>query len=499
MKRFDVVLVGSGISCLTAAAILSQRGKSVCVLEQYVKPGGYLHSFSRFGHRFETGSHYVGALDAGQPFRTLLEWMGVYDESHFVPLDDDAFDVFEFPEFRFEFPKGYAALERNLNRLVPGESAGIAGFLEQIRSTVKQFPTYSFNVDYDDATVLSSLSQSLGDVIRGHVRSPRLEAVLSGHCALHGVRPDEIPFGLHALVLDSMVRGAYGFRHGGDALAKRFVDRIRANGGEVRTKARVQRLRTENRLVTAVELESGEALDADWVISGAHPKATFRLVDAAELSPAFHARLARITESSPVFGIYGSSRRSDIFDPLKNYYFFSSADPRAVFDKPVLGRPPGVMYASCPRRDGAPAAETPITLHSPAPHDWFAPWAGSSTGRRPAEYKDFKGRVAADLLDFLDAHRPGAKDSIVRYESSSSLTNLHFNGSEDGSAYGLYHSFENTGARALGPRTHVRNLLLTGQNCLLPGLLASTVAGLRTAGALIGIKPLIRELEKWGA
>ena len=110
--RYDVILIGSGISSLTAAAILSKKGKSVCVLEKYVKPGGYLHCFNRFGNRFDTGAHYTGALDPGQPFHTLLNYMGVYDESQFVRLNPEGFDEFRFPTFRARIAKDMSAISK---------------------------------------------------------------------------------------------------------------------------------------------------------------------------------------------------------------------------------------------------------------------------------------------------------------------------------------------------------------------------------------------------
>ncbi|MBC7692411.1 MAG: hypothetical protein H7222_11665, partial [Methylotenera sp.] len=73
------------------------------MLEQYNKPGGYRHCFNRFGTRFDTGAHYVGAMDPGHAFHTLLTYMGVIGtetsrlEDLFVPLDPDGFDVMHFP------------------------------------------------------------------------------------------------------------------------------------------------------------------------------------------------------------------------------------------------------------------------------------------------------------------------------------------------------------------------------------------------------------------
>ena len=44
---YDVVIVGAGIGGLTAGALLSKAGLSVCVLEKEPHPGGYRAGFRR--------------------------------------------------------------------------------------------------------------------------------------------------------------------------------------------------------------------------------------------------------------------------------------------------------------------------------------------------------------------------------------------------------------------------------------------------------------------
>ncbi|WP_054707151.1 FAD-dependent oxidoreductase [Bacillus sp. JCM 19041] len=46
-QNYDVVIIGGGLSGLTAAALLTQKGMSVLVLEQHYFLGGCAHTFRR--------------------------------------------------------------------------------------------------------------------------------------------------------------------------------------------------------------------------------------------------------------------------------------------------------------------------------------------------------------------------------------------------------------------------------------------------------------------
>ena len=57
--KYDVIIIGAGVSGLTSAALLSKAGLSVCVLEKAQHPGGYLQGFTRRGYRFDTALHWL--------------------------------------------------------------------------------------------------------------------------------------------------------------------------------------------------------------------------------------------------------------------------------------------------------------------------------------------------------------------------------------------------------------------------------------------------------
>lgn len=495
--RYDVVIIGSGISSLTCAAILSKKGKSVLVLEQHTKPGGYLHCFKRFGVRFDTGAHYVGALDEGQPFHALLSYLGVYDASLFVPLDPTGFDVMNFPEFKIEIPKGYDQVVQRLSDQFPQEREAIRAYFDLVRDVVRHFPTYEFNDASDISVEARALELPLSAVVERVTQNPALQCVFYSYCTLHGVDPKETPFGFHAIVTDSLIRGPYGLAQGGDAIASKFVEKIESQGGRVLTRRRVTRLEVKDKAVSGVHLESGEHYEADWVISGIHPKATFRLLsDTSAFTPAFRARIETIQESVSIFGLYALCEKETPFNPLRNYYFFDSADPRSFCRITEPAQTPSAVFMSSARRIALENGPHPMNFHAASPMSWFEPWRDSRYGKRPQEYDAFKQEFAKGMFKLVDRFEPGFSATVARHSTSSPLSNLHFNGAEDGSAYGIYHSIQNTGARALGPRTKVLNLLLTGQSCIFPGLMGAAVSALRTAGHIVGTKPILSELKQ---
>jgi len=58
-EHYDVIMIGSGIGCLSAAAILSKEGKKVLVLERHYTAGGFTHVFKRRGYEWDVGIHYI--------------------------------------------------------------------------------------------------------------------------------------------------------------------------------------------------------------------------------------------------------------------------------------------------------------------------------------------------------------------------------------------------------------------------------------------------------
>ena len=70
---YDAIVIGSGMGGLTTAALLSELGWKVCVLEQHYTAGGYTHSFERHGYEWDPGVHYIGDVGAETRTRKMFE------------------------------------------------------------------------------------------------------------------------------------------------------------------------------------------------------------------------------------------------------------------------------------------------------------------------------------------------------------------------------------------------------------------------------------------
>ncbi len=64
---FDIIVIGSGIGGLTAAALLARYGKRVLVCESHSIPGGAAHSFQRQGFKFDSGPSFYCGLSNQRP------------------------------------------------------------------------------------------------------------------------------------------------------------------------------------------------------------------------------------------------------------------------------------------------------------------------------------------------------------------------------------------------------------------------------------------------
>lgn len=500
-EKSDILIIGSGASALTSAILLLRKGHSVTLLESHYKPGGYMHSFEKMGHTYDSGAHYVGALAEKEPFWALLNHLDAYDENVFVPLDEEAFDQFHFKNQKvteIQYGKGYERVIDHFSSQFPDESESIKNFFNELKTVARNFPTYEFLVKYDQTALLNSLETSLKDVCQKHFKNPELLNAVYAHCGLHGVMPADVSFGLHSIIVDSLIRsGGYGFRGSGDSLVKQFVKTIEKLGGQIILNEKAVAFEVQNSKIQSVKTRRGRTYEAKQFIFSGHPKDMLDLVGTEYFKKPYISRIQNTPESTGILGIYGVGTRKAFSNIKRNYYQVGSHIPDHFPETLDMNDEPMLSFLTFPDREvGWDEDEVAFSMHAPQSAEWVKEWKDNKLYSKNDGYIDLKEKLSQKLFEGAEVFNFNIKENTLRYETSTNLTNRRFNTSPEGSAYGIYHSIRYTGARALSGRTKIDNLFVTGQNTLFPGIMAACIAGMRTTGFMVGIKEQIGLVRK---
>jgi len=123
-------------------------------------------------------------------------------------------------------------------------------------------------------------------------------------------------------------------------------------------------------------------------------------------------------------------------------------------------------------------------------------WENTTVEKRGDDYREFKRRKAEKLFEVLETDFPGIRSKTEAYYTSTPLTYRDYIGSPTGSFYGMLKNFRDPLRSMVMPRTTIPNLLLTGQNINIHGVIGVTICSVLTCGEMLGTQYLIEKMRK---
>lgn len=469
----NVVVVGAGLSGLSAAMYLAGRGVDVTVVERGDHPGGRMGRADIRGYRIDTGP-------------TVLTMPEIIDDA-FAALGESTTDRLELmrvaPAYRASFADGTELDVHSDARAMTAEIERFAGHREaQGYLQLREWLTQLYRVEFDGfigANFESPLSLVNTDlvrllaiggfrrwdsVVRRFISDERLQRVFTFQALYAGVPPQRALAVYAVIAYMDTVAGVYFPRGGMRAVPDAMAAAATEAGVKFRYGSAVTQLRQRDGTVTAVGTDDGDQIPADAVVLTTELPDTYRLLGRTPrrvlpLRPAPSAVVAHIgcrasDSALPHHNIlFGGAWRDTFREIIDDGRVMS--DPSLLVTRPTVGDP-----------TLAPEGRDLLYVLAPAPNtevgtiDWAK--VGPSYTEHMLEKVAARLPELADDTEILDVVDP---------------TDWARQGMAAGTPFALAHTFSQTGP--FRPANRVRGV----DNVVLAG--SSTVPGVGVPTAVI--------------
>lgn len=507
MKEFDTIIIGSGAGGLSAALCLARAGQKVAVIEQHYVPGGWCHSFYIDGHRFSPGVHYIGGLDKGESTSVLYEGLGIANDLVFFRMNKDAYEHCWIGDKTIDMPAGIDRLAESLSNLFPKEKKGIKKYLELVETVSRElFLVPKMNGFWDNITIPYRTRHlgkyglfSLKRVIDWHIKDPLLKKVLNIQCGDHGLPPLKASFPLHCALMCHYFNGGFYPMGGGGAIVKAMTNAIKKYGGKIKTGHAVKKIIVEQGQkklrAVGVELQNGEVIRAQRVISNADPAATYKLVGHQNLTKKLLKKLeaTRYSVTSLMFFISVDMDIREAGLDSGNIWFMPDKDMDEIYADltkvSILEKDEfESLFISCSSlKDPLSFDGRHHTIEAVTFIDYDSFKACQVTrDEKDEQYRKVKERLKEKLLNTFKRILPAVHEKIVHIEIGTPLTNEYYINSTKGNVYGTEKGFWQTGPFSFTAKTEIENLYMCGSSIMSHGVAGSSYSGVKTAAEILG-------------
>jgi phytoene dehydrogenase-like protein len=491
-EYYDVIVIGAGVGGLTAAALLSKAGLSVCVLEKEPHVGGYLAGFRRKHFIFDTAIHWLNQFGPDGILDRLFNAIG---SDHPRAEEQQRIRRYKGEDFDYLLTNNPDEMRDKLVRDFPAERKGIERLFKKAKQIGRSFKHYN-RIFRSEETM--SFFQKLKNKLRllefalpfipwlsfsgekglnkgldRFFKDPRLHKIFSGEQEILGCL---IPIGwsyFHdfqsppkggSQVIPQWLDYVISYYHNTIGLQSEvkeiFVEKGRCTGLSFERRGKKYRLRSKY-IIAACDIETlyEKMLPSDAIPAGLKKK--LKKADLYSSSITVSVALDCTAES-----LGFNEELIHLVDENQPFDCQSGGDP----DRSEIS----IIAPSLRDKSLAPPNQGTLTLYMPAFMDYKNEWGTKldSFGKRVRgeAYQQLKKQVADTLIARVEAKlAPGLRTHIIFYEVATPVTHWRYTGNKNGTIMGARPGRENMKNKISHYRTPVKNLIIGGHWAELGG------------------------------
>lgn len=499
-NTYDIVVVGSGLGGLLSAVMLAKEGMKVCVIEKDKQIGGCLQTYSVEKKVFDSCVHYIGGLGEGHTLNHIFSYAGIMDKLQLKEYDRNAFDKVAFDAVKEEFPlaQGMDNFVEQLVSHFPNDRKALEEYTRLVTKVGDHFPLYRLRMG--DANEKAAVSGwELTDTLRKLTNNQHLQHVLAGNNMLYAGVPGKTPFYLHALVTESYIHSSHKVLPGSSQISKFLWQELQAHGGEVLRNTTVIKLVEEDGIMTHAVTDTGEYIYGKQFIANIHPEVLLQLTDSSLLRPAYRNRVSGLEQTVSSFMVNLVLKPGIVPMQHHNLYWNATEDVWDAVNYKKEDWPANYTLFYTPDKDNPDYAES-LSVLSYMHYDEVSQWADTynRTGHehdRGEDYDVFKAWKSEILLNKVYERLPILKGNITAQKAATPLTWRDYTSTPTGALYGILKDVNKPNETTIATRTKIPNLLLTGQNVNLHGVLGVSITAVATCAELLGMKYLLEKIK----
>lgn len=443
--KYDVVIIGAGISGLVCGCYLAKSGMKVLLLEQRSSPGGYCSSFKRNGFTFDSCIHYIKFVKDKSFLSKIINDFDVGKYVSFKLLNTS--DLIITPAGEFFITSDYDKTIDNIVNSFPKEEKGIKDFFNFL-NTKNGFALFS-----------KTRGKTSWELIRTYFKDTELLAIFN---CLHmniGLPINKVAalkayFFFKEFFLNQSYYPMGGMQKFADALAAAFCK----EGGQIAYSTKVDKLIIKNKRCEGVKFKSNFVF-ANYVVSTTTPQATFlELAGEDAVTVKLTKKINRLVPSVSSFMVYmGLTQMARKRYPINNsIWYFPSSNFSKIYDNIERGKfITNDDYLICSFPSSYDSMLAPKKSLS------FATFSGAPF-RTVKFWEKHRKEYTKAIINRTKSIFPNISDCLKTVCIATPVTLRRYTNNYEGACYGLASINKQMDKTFMPQETEIKNLLIAG-------------------------------------